>query len=132
VARSLACIYGGQPLAAVPYIQQGLRLDPATKHVYLHFLGSAYLLAGDYRTASAVFRERIRLSPKTDFSRAFLAVALGHLGEAEEAGQVWRELMDINPKYSFAEHVGRLPFRNKADADRLREGLRKAGIVVGR
>jgi adenylate cyclase len=25
------------------------------------------------------------------------------LGEAEEAGQVWRELMEINPKYSFAE-----------------------------
>ena len=128
--RSLPCIYGGQPLAAVPYIQKGLRLDPATKHVYLHFLGSAYLVAGEYRTAATVFRERIQLSPKTDFSRAFLAVALGHLGAAEEARRIWRELMDINPKYSFAEHVGRLPFRNKADADRLGEGLSKAGIAA--
>ena len=69
-----------------------------------------------------------RVAPKTDFSRAFLAVALGHLGEAEEAGRVWRELMEINPKYSFAEHVGRLPFRDQADIDHLAEGLSKAGI----
>jgi hypothetical protein len=61
---------------------------------------------------------------------SFLAVALGHLGEVEEAGQVWRELMEINPKYSFAEHVGRLPFRNKADVDQLAEGLSKAGIAA--
>ena len=72
----------------------------------------------------------VGISPKTDLSRAFLAVALGHLGEAEEAGQVWRELMEINPKYSFAEHVGRLPFRNTADVDRLAEGLSKAGIAA--
>jgi len=127
-SRGIVNIYGGEPLAAVPHIEQAIRLDPAIKQLYLHFLGSAYLVAGKFGTAAALFRERIQLSPKTDLSRAFLAVALGHLGEAEEAGRVWRELMEINPKYSFAEHVGRLPFRNKADVDRLAEGLSKAGI----
>jgi adenylate cyclase len=129
-SRGIVNIYGGQPLAAVPHIEQAIRLDPAIKHLYIHFLGSAYLVAGDYKAAASLFRERILLSPKTDLSRAFLTVALGHLGEAEEAGQVWRELMEINPKYSFAEHVGRLPFRNKADVDRLAEGLSKAGIAA--
>jgi adenylate cyclase len=129
-SRGIVNIYGGQPLAAVPHIEQAIRLDPAIKHLYVHFLGSAYLVAGDYKAAASMFRERILLSPKTDLSRAFLAVALGHLGEVEEAGQVWRELKQINPKYSFAEHVGRLPFRNKADVDRLAEGLSKAGIVA--
>ena len=129
-SRGIVNIYGGQPFAAVPHIEQAIRLDPAIKHLYIHFLGSAYLVAGDYKAAASLFRERILLSPKTDLSRAFLAVALGHLGEAEEAGQVWRELMEINPKYSFAEHVGRLPFRNTADVDRLAEGLSKAGIAA--
>ncbi len=129
-SRGIVNIYGGQPLAAVPHIEQAIRLDPAIKHLYIHFLGSAYLVAGDYKAAACLFRERILLSPKTDLSRAFLTVALGHLGEAEEASQVWRELMEINPKYSFAEHVGRLPFRNKADVDRLAEGLSKAGIAA--
>ena len=50
-------------------------------------------------------RERIELNPKTDLSRAFLAVALGHLGEAEEAQRVWRELEEINPNYSFEGHM---------------------------
>jgi adenylate cyclase len=94
----------------------------------MHFLGSAYLVAGQFETAAEIFKERIQLIPKTDLSRAFLAVALGHLGEGEEARRIWRELKEINPKYSFAEHVGRLPFRNRADVDRLAEGLRKAGL----
>jgi adenylate cyclase len=126
----LGLTYAGEPLAAVPYIEQAIRLDPFFKQQYLHFLGSAYLVASKFDEAAAQFRERVRLKPDSDLSRAFLAVALGHLGEAEEAGQVWRELRDINPKYSFAEHVGRLPFRNKADADRLGEGLSKAGIAA--
>jgi adenylate cyclase len=129
-SRGIVNIYGGQPLAAVPHIEQAIRLDPAIKHLYVHFLGSAYLVAGDYKAAASLFRERIQLSPRTDLSRAFLAVALGYLGEAEEARRVWRELMEINSKYSFSEHVGRLPFRNKADVDRLAEGLSKAGIAA--
>ncbi|WP_096457686.1 adenylate/guanylate cyclase domain-containing protein [Mesorhizobium sp. 113-1-2] len=129
-SRGIVNIYGGQPLAAIPHIEQAIRLDPALKQLYIHFLGSAYLVAGKFEAASALFRERIQLAPKTDLSRAFLAVALGHLGEAEEAGRVWRELMEINPKYSFAEHVGRLPFRDQADIDHLSEGLSKVGLPV--
>ena len=127
-SRGLVNIYGGAPLAAVPHIELAIRLDPLYAQLCVHFLGSAYLVAGKYEDAAAQFKERIRLSPKTDLSRAFLAVALGHLGEAEEARRVWRELMEINPKYSFAEHVGRLPFSDPTDVDRLREGLSKAGI----
>jgi adenylate cyclase len=129
-SRGVVYIYNGQPLAAVPHIEQAIRLDPASNHQSVHFLASAYLVAGRFEKAAALFRERVRLNPETDFSRAFLAVALGHLGQAEEAGRVWRELMEINPKYSFAEHVGRLPFRNKADVDQLAEGLSKAGIAA--
>ncbi|SEE75833.1 adenylate cyclase [Rhizobiales bacterium GAS191] len=127
-SRGIVNIYRGPPLAAVPHIEQAIRLDPVFKQQYIHYLGSAYLVAGKFEAASALFKERIGLSPKTDLSRAFLAVALGHLGEVEEAGRVWRELMEINPKYSFVEHIGRLPFRNRADVDRLAEGLSKAGI----
>jgi adenylate cyclase len=127
-SRGIVNIYRGEPLAAVPHIEQAMRLDPVFKHQYIHFLGSANLVAGKFDVAAALFRERIRLRPTTDLSRAFLAVALGHLGEADDARRVWRELMEINPKYSFDEHVGRLPFRNRADVDRLTEGLSKAGI----
>jgi adenylate cyclase len=86
-------------------------------------------LAGEYETAATCFKDRITINPTTDLSRAFLASALGHLGRNEESWQVWHELKEVNPRYSYADHFARLPFRNPADADRLIDGLRKAGLA---
>ncbi len=53
----------------------------------------------------------------------------GHAARScDAAGR--RELMDIDPKYSFVEHLGRLPFRNRLDANHLAEGPGKAGIAL--
>jgi adenylate cyclase len=122
-------IYSGQPLEAIPRIEQAMRLDPALSSQFLHFLGLAYLLAGKYETAAALLRQRIVLVPRTDFSRALLASALGHLGEFEEARRVWGELKEINTNYAFVEHVGRQPFRREEDVERIADGLRKAQLL---
>ncbi len=122
-------IYLGRPEEAIPLIERAMRLDPATNQQFLHFLGMANLLAGKYETAAAALRERIRLVPNTDFSRSLLASALGYLGQTDEARRVWQELKEINPKYSFQEHLGRLPFRNEEEAQRITDGLKKAGVL---
>jgi len=122
-------IYLGRPEEAIPLIERAMRLDPATNSQFLHFLGMANLLAGKYETAAATLRQRILLVPNTDFSRSLLASALGHLGEIDEARRIWHELEEINPKYSFTEHLGRLPFKNEGDAQRIAEGLKKAGLL---
>jgi len=127
-ARALAHIYAGEPLEALPYIEKAIRLDPA-QLLYRHFLGTAYFVAGNYETAAAIFKDRVAMVPNTDLSRSFLASALGHLGQLDEARRIWRELKEINPRYSYADHFGRLPFQNPADADKFAEGLRKAGLV---
>jgi adenylate cyclase len=121
--------YSGQPLEAVPEIEQAMRLDPAMNSQFIHFLGMAYLLAGKYETAAALLRQRIILMPKTDFSRALLTSVLGHLGEVGDARRVWAELMEINPNYSFTGHVGRQPFKRQEDVERIAEGLKKAGVL---
>jgi adenylate cyclase len=123
--------YFDDPLAGVPFIERAIRLDPVFTHQYLHFKGFCYLMAGDYGTAAEVFRERIRLAPRTDLSRAFLASALGHQGEHAAARQVWAALREMNPAYSFAGHMGRLPFRRSGDRDRIAAGLVSAGIDPG-
>ena len=119
--------FSGQPLEAIPEIELAMRLDPALSPQFLHFLGLANLLAGKYETAAALLRQRIILVPGTDFTRAILASALGHLGDVEEARRVWRELKEINPKYSFREHFSRQPFRQE-DVERIAVGLTKAGL----
>jgi adenylate cyclase len=121
-------ISSGQPLEAIPAIEQAMRLDPAFSHQSLHFLGTAHLFAGKYETAAALLRQRIVLVPETDFSRVALASALGHLGQPDEARRIWAELKEINPKYSFSEYIGRRPLRAE-DADRLASGLAKAGLL---
>jgi len=124
----LAEVYLGNPLAAIPHIEHAKRLDPVFTQQYQHFLGSAYLVARQYREAAAAFRERIRLSPETDLSRGLLIVALGHLGELDAARQVWEELRRANPKYSFAGHLSRLPLANAVDLEQLKAGWDKTGL----
>jgi adenylate cyclase len=69
-------IYSGQPLEAIPELEQGMRLDPALSSQFLHFLGMAYLLAGKYETAAALLKQRILLVPQTDFSVPFSLLPL--------------------------------------------------------
>jgi adenylate cyclase len=118
----------GTPLAGIPYLERAMRLDPLFAHQAIHFLGLAYLVAGQDAIAVEKFRERIRLVPKTDLSRGLLASALGHLGEVEEARQVWGELMEINPRYTITEHVENLGLQQERDRNRIFEGLAKAGL----
>jgi adenylate cyclase len=127
--RGTVSVYSGQPQDAIPEIEQAMRLDPALSAQFIHFLGIAYLLSGKYETAATLFRQRVILVPNTDFSRAFLVSVLGHLGEVDEARRVWKELKELNPNYSFDEHIGRQPFKRQQDIDRIVEGMRKAGVL---
>jgi adenylate cyclase len=83
----------------------------------------ANLLAGKYETAATLLKQRILMVHKTDFSRAVLASALGHLGEIEEAWRVWRELMEISPHYTFKNH-----YECKQNVRRIAAGLGRAGL----
>ena len=39
------------------------------------------------------------------------------------------KLMEINPRYSIRDHVDRLPFKDPADAEKIVDGVRKAGLL---
>ncbi len=118
----------GHPEEAVQNLERAIRLDPLFNYHYMHFVGIGRMMMGEYPEAVATFRERIRLAPSTDLSRAFLVSALGHVGEIDEARRVWAELRALNPAYSAQTHFGRLPFRRPGDRERLFEGLGRAGI----
>ena len=126
--RGVVGIYSGAPLEAIPFLEHSIRLDPGFAQQYLQFIGMAYLVACKYEAAAATFRERIRLAPETDVSRGLLISALGHLGEVDEARSVRAELKQVNPNYSFAAHLARLPFTNPVDAERIKEGFAKTGL----
>jgi adenylate cyclase len=123
-------IFSGDISAGLDDIERARRLDPSARTRPLHFLGLANLLLGNYETAVAFFRERIRLDPTTDLSRALLVSALGHLGRIDDAKAEWAALMELNPDYSFPVHRSRMPFVNPSDGDPLDAGLAKAGLLA--
>jgi adenylate cyclase len=123
------CLANEMPLEAIPHFERAIRLDPGTTLLHLQLLGMAYFFAGRYETAAALFRERILLMPDTDWSRGYLASALGHLGKVEEARQVWAELMAINPKYAMAERLHRNAVQPR-QIEMVLDGARKAGLPV--
>ena len=127
-SRGARKVATGDPAGGILDIDRARRLDPAGPDRSLHFLGLANLLLGNYETSAAYFRERIIVFPETDLSRAMLASTLGHLGRIDEAREVWAELMEINPDYSFAIHMSRLPFSDPADLDHIAKGLDRAGL----
>ncbi|SEB56093.1 TolB amino-terminal domain-containing protein [Beijerinckia sp. 28-YEA-48] len=128
--RATLNIYSGFPRAAIHDLERAMRLDPYFTQAYLHHLGVAYIVAGEYETAAAILKERILLVPETDMSRPYLAAALGNLGYLDEARHVWDELMTINPGYSFADRVSAMPFKNPEDLARITKGLERAGLFI--
>lgn len=126
-----ACLTNEVPLEAIPHFERAMRINPSlgTTLIHLQLLGMAYFFGGRYETAAALFRERILLMPDTDWSRAYLASALGHLGKVEEGQQVWAELVAINPKYALAERLSRNGVQPR-QIEMVLEGARKAGLPV--
>jgi len=113
---------------AVAAFERSIRLDPAFRHQYLQFLGMAHFLMRRFEAAALMFRERLNLVPNTDVGRAWLSATLGHLGEVDEAHQLWEELAQIAPSFNLVARLARLPFVAPQDIANVMDGLRKAGL----
>ncbi|HSA71055.1 MAG TPA: adenylate/guanylate cyclase domain-containing protein [Burkholderiales bacterium] len=119
--------FAGQHENAIRLFERALRLDPQFD-LWIHACGRAQFALERFDEAEASFKRRLIRMPRSDVTRAYLAALYGHTGRHEEARQMWRELMAINPKYSL-EHVRRvMPYKSPATLDRLVDGLRKAGL----
>jgi adenylate cyclase len=126
--RSEIAIAAGRPRDAIADIEHAMRLDPGFTHQYLQNLGMAHLLLGHYETAALVLRERVLLIKDTDIGRAWLASALGHIGEVAEAQQTWADLLKINPDFSIEQRLARQAFADPSYVGKVMDGLTKAGL----
>ncbi len=58
----------------------------------------------------------------------FLAAAYAQLGESEKAAEALTNLFKLEPNVTVSHLQSFLPYQNKEQAKRLRDGLRKAGM----
>jgi adenylate cyclase len=120
--------FAGKHEEAIAAYEQALRLDPEF-NIWMHALGRAEFTLGRYADAEATFKRRLIHMPHSDVTRAYLASLYGHTGRIDEAQRVWRELMEINPKYTPELTLRILPYQDRAPLEQFMTGLRKAGLA---
>jgi adenylate cyclase len=130
----------GQPLAlqgahqeAVDSAEHALRLSPRDRHVGTYAslaMATVHFTAGRYPECVTWARNMIEKSPELvpDISlRIFLTAALTMTGDLTAAAEARDTLLRLHPGFSLTSFIQNSPATGEL-AERLREGLRKAGV----
>ena len=137
VAMGRLLVNSGRAAEGLDLIKKAMRLDPQTD--YLWNLGWAQFHLERYEEATTTFLRATRRNPDSQWNYFLLAAAYGHLGLEQKAISAVTTFNDMNMKldplykdrpYSLAELRG-WSINDKASLERLREGLRKAGVSEG-
>ena len=132
-AMSSALIWAGNPVGGTEFIKKAMRLDPHYPADYLYFLGKAQFFMGRFDEAAATQEEVKRRFPDYDWTFFYLAATYGHLGREQEAKSA---IKTFNKRMTNAgastirslQWIDAFPFKERKDVERLREGLRIAGV----
>jgi TolB-like protein/class 3 adenylate cyclase/Flp pilus assembly protein TadD len=121
----------GRPEDGQRYIEAALRLDPRAVELLVPDIGFAQFSAGRFADAAATLEKHFAANPESGWSGALLAAAYGHLGgDATSLVQQLDALAVKNEGVGFTQLLARtwIPYKEREDAARLRDGLRKAGV----
>jgi len=148
-AMAVALIYAGQPAEGAEMISRAMRLDPHDTHEYLYWLGLAQFGMERLEDAAASLTRASRADPDDELALILLAATYGHLGRAQEAESAIGQANELRRKRQEGLAEGPLrvgldvflvgpytlddvdlwPFKEQADRERLRQGLRLAGVA---
>ncbi|MGZ5180236.1 MAG: adenylate/guanylate cyclase domain-containing protein [Ramlibacter sp.] len=127
---ALNCAYLGAPDEALERLQNTWRLNPYDPMNFYYWIvaGIAEFVAGRYGECIAWARKSHRANPRFMAAMRTLAPALALSGDEEGARSVARQLLAIDPGFRVGKFIEWYPLRRNEDLDRLREGLRAAGL----
>src|SRR5215472_8882237 len=130
---TLICL--GQPEAAIPVIEKGLRIGPhdtSSPSAY-SMLSLAHLLLGDVEQAIEFSRKARARNPQLYFPHMLLAAALALNGKFAEARAALAEGIRIKPEFNSHARLGAYTIWGNAQYRAFREktldlGLLRAGM----
>ena len=129
-------VRSGRAAEGLDFIEKAIRLDPQSD--YLFRLGDAQFQAERYEEAAATFLRGTKRNPSEKYDFLLLAAAYGHLGREQEAksaidtfSKMWRQAQQVDSPYTLV-NIGYWDFNDPVARERLREGLRKAGLPEGK
>jgi TolB-like protein/DNA-binding winged helix-turn-helix (wHTH) protein/cytochrome c-type biogenesis protein CcmH/NrfG len=124
--RGNILMWRGETDAAIKALEQAQRIDPELNAIDRFALSLAYYLKGRYEASIEQAQANLRNTEGANFSRVVLAAAYAQLNRSEEAGRTVTTIRRMDP--TFDPHSFGSKFLNPADLERLRDGLRKAGL----
>lgn len=106
-----------------------IRLNPRDPSIFLRFSGLAlaYFVAQDYAKTREWSEKAVQRKRDLWLGHALLASSCALLGEQDEACAAVRDWLLVIPSATVG-NLPPLPFKNGADTERFRDGLRKAGL----
>ncbi len=120
----------GDQEAALSRCKSALRLSPSDPLAYRFLTGAAVasLLMGQFEDAAALGEHARRRYARWGPIFRTLAAAYAQLGRQNKATEALSRLMELEPSVTISHYRDRLPYQDTEQAERLWDGLRKAGL----
>jgi tetratricopeptide (TPR) repeat protein len=122
----MGLLYAGLTDDAIKALEITLRLNPNTISGSFFFLGLGYYLTGRYDDAIRVLKQGLSREYNFAESHATLAASYAQAGRLEDAAGAAKRALMLQPTFEVDSYG--TAFRNPVDRERIREGLRKAGL----
>jgi adenylate cyclase len=124
---ALDCV--GEFEEALKTVAHSFRLRPHDRTVgrCIPAMAVAHYQLGAYEAAEETARRAVILTPPYWLGHQMLAASRGQLGRKADAAQCVEEIRRREPEISRSAYSARLPFREAIYAQRIEEGLAKAG-----
>jgi TolB-like protein/class 3 adenylate cyclase/Flp pilus assembly protein TadD len=118
------------------HVQEALRLSPRDTEafVWMIFAGFAKLQLGADQEAVARFRRSVEINQNHPRAHIYLATALAHLGQLDEARSAVQAGLAFDPTFTISRFRANVPSDNPtylAGRERFYEGMRLAGVPEG-
>jgi tetratricopeptide (TPR) repeat protein len=118
----------GRPEEAIAAAKKARRLDPNFPFYVTFSLGNSYYLLRRYDEAIAAYQEVVRRNPGFPPAHGQLAMIYTELGREKEARAEAAEAQRLDPITTAESLRNKLPYKNKADLDRIVSSARAAGL----
>ena len=121
----------GRPDEALRLLERAMRLNPHYPPSYLYRLGMAQFGMEQFEKAAVSLERATALNPDDRWSFRLLLATYGLLGRTDEAARVRKMVREnirgLDP-LTLRSAAFWHPFKQPRDAERLAEGLRRAGV----
>ena len=123
-----AMVYADLLDDALEFIRRAIELSPISPMWYFVCLGMCYHARSENELAISTLREAIAMEPGSALARPYIISALVEAGLVDEAKQVAREVIRIEPSFTLSRWPG-ANFKNVAIKAKITSNLIEVGLL---